>query len=124
MQLNIFFSCRLLQPNQRHLRRCLRVLFRANMSNDVGRRKVRKFAEFWDCYCFVASERACATCIIFRYEYFWADGVTYKKPTKLPAPQYVSLLMDWIDSKINDEEVFPSTTGWESWEIRIFLRVS
>ena len=49
--------------------------------------------------------------ICFRYEYFWADGVQYKKPTKLPAPQYVSLLMDWIDSKINDEEVFPSTTG-------------
>ena len=46
-----------------------------------------------------------------RYEYHWCDGAQYKKPTKLPAPQYISLLMDWIDSKINDEEMFPSTTG-------------
>jgi hypothetical protein len=45
-----------------------------------------------------------------RYEYFWADGNKYKKPTQLPAKQYVELLMDWIESQINDEHLFPVTT--------------
>ncbi|XP_014236758.1 MOB kinase activator-like 3 [Trichogramma pretiosum] len=42
-----------------------------------------------------------------RYEYLWADGATYKKPTALPAYQYISLLMDWIEERINDESYFP-----------------
>eukprot|EP00039_Didymoeca_costata_P019099 m.336231 g.336231 ORF g.336231 m.336231 type:complete len:218 (+) comp17790_c0_seq1:204-857(+) len=42
-----------------------------------------------------------------QYEYHWADGVKYKKPTPLPACIYISLLMDWIDEIINDEKVFP-----------------
>ena len=33
------------------------------------------------------------------------DGTKYKKPTHLPAPQYISLLMDWVESQINDENV-------------------
>lgn len=45
-----------------------------------------------------------------RFEYLWADGDKYKKPTALPAPQYVSLLMDWIEAQINNESVFPITT--------------
>jgi len=47
----------------------------------------------------------------WRYEYHWCDGVTYKKPTKLPAPQYIELLMDWVESQINNEEVFPVKVG-------------
>uniref|UniRef100_A0A1I8AT00 MOB kinase activator-like 2 n=1 Tax=Steinernema glaseri TaxID=37863 RepID=A0A1I8AT00_9BILA len=46
-----------------------------------------------------------------RYEYLWQDGVTYKKPTHLPAPDYVYLLMDWIEIRINDEHIFPSNTA-------------
>ncbi|XP_059489357.1 MOB kinase activator-like 3 isoform X2 [Neocloeon triangulifer] len=46
-----------------------------------------------------------------RYEYLWADGNKYKKPTALPAPQYVALLMDWIEMHINDESLFPVTTS-------------
>lgn len=46
-----------------------------------------------------------------RYEYLWADGDKYKKPTKLPAPRYIELLMDWIESQINNEDIFPVTTG-------------
>lgn len=46
-----------------------------------------------------------------RFEYLWADRDKYKKPTALPAPQYVSLLMDWIESQINDENLFPVSTG-------------
>lgn len=47
-----------------------------------------------------------------RFEYLWADGVKYKKPTKLSAPQYVNLLMDWVEEQINNEELFPVSTSW------------
>jgi len=42
-----------------------------------------------------------------KYEYYWADNDRYKKPTALPAPQYVVLLMDWVDAQINDAALFP-----------------
>ncbi|TRY79308.1 hypothetical protein TCAL_06050, partial [Tigriopus californicus] len=45
-----------------------------------------------------------------KYEYLWQDGDKYKKPTHLPANKYISLLMDWIESQINDESIFPVTT--------------
>ena len=52
-----------------------------------------------------------------KYEYRWQDDLKYKKPTALPAPQYMNLLMDWIEVQINNEdrvwrETFPiPTTG-------------
>lgn len=46
-----------------------------------------------------------------RFEYLWADGAKYKKPVHLPAPQYVALLMDWAESQINNETIFPVSTG-------------
>lgn len=45
-----------------------------------------------------------------RYEYLWADNDQYKKPTALPAPKYIEQLMDWTESQINDEAVFPVST--------------
>eukprot|EP01087_Luapelamoeba_hula_P010058 TRINITY_DN2645_c0_g1_i1.p1 TRINITY_DN2645_c0_g1~~TRINITY_DN2645_c0_g1_i1.p1 ORF type:complete len:215 (+),score=48.18 TRINITY_DN2645_c0_g1_i1:138-782(+) len=42
-----------------------------------------------------------------QYEYLWADEKT-KKPRIVSAPEYVSLLMDWIQGKIDNENVFPS----------------
>jgi len=45
-----------------------------------------------------------------RFEYLWADGGKYKKPTPLPAPQYIALLMDWVESQINNETLFPVST--------------
>lgn len=45
-----------------------------------------------------------------KFEYLWADGDKFKKPTKLPAPQYINLLMDWIEAQINNETLFPVTT--------------
>ena len=39
-----------------------------------------------------------------KYEYLWADGDKYKKPTALSAPMYINLLMDWVDNQVNDEE--------------------
>ena len=47
----------------------------------------------------------------WRYEYHWCDGVTFKKPTKLPAPQYIELLMDWVETQINNEDLFPVKVG-------------
>ncbi|XP_023216041.1 MOB kinase activator-like 3 [Centruroides vittatus] len=44
-----------------------------------------------------------------KYEYRWADGCRYKKPTPFPAPQYITLLMDWVETQINNEEIFPVT---------------
>lgn len=46
-----------------------------------------------------------------KYEYLWCDNENYKKPTALSAPQYISLLMEWIEKQINDESLFPCTTG-------------
>lgn len=45
-----------------------------------------------------------------RFEYLWADGVKYKKPTHLPAPQYINLLIDWVEEQINNEDLFPVST--------------
>jgi len=46
-----------------------------------------------------------------KFEYLWADGGKYKKPTALPAPHYVALLMDWVEAQINNETLFPVSTG-------------
>jgi hypothetical protein len=32
-----------------------------------------------------------------RFEYLWQDSETYKRPTKMPAPQYIEHLMGWQD---------------------------
>ena len=45
-----------------------------------------------------------------KYEYLWQDGIKFKKPTHLPASQYIEFLMDWIETQINDENIFPVTT--------------
>jgi len=41
------------------------------------------------------------------YEYLWADE-KQKKPIAVSAPEYVGLLMDWIQSKVDDEDIFPA----------------
>lgn len=43
-----------------------------------------------------------------RFEYLWRDPPQYPKPTKVSAPEYVRLLMEWIEKQINDERIFPS----------------
>lgn len=43
-----------------------------------------------------------------RYEYLWKDPPSYPKPTKVSAPAYVGLLMEWIEKQVNDERLFPS----------------
>jgi len=46
-----------------------------------------------------------------RYEYLWEDGVKFKRPTKLPAPEYVDALMNWAQNLLDDESVFPNKIG-------------
>lgn len=46
-----------------------------------------------------------------KFEYYWTDGDKYKKPTALTAPKYINLLMDWIDSLINSDAIFPTQMG-------------
>uniref|UniRef100_A0A0A9YM72 MOB kinase activator-like 1 n=1 Tax=Lygus hesperus TaxID=30085 RepID=A0A0A9YM72_LYGHE len=45
------------------------------------------------------------------YKYLWMDGVKYKKPTEVSAPEYVDLLMEWIEAQLNDEQIFPLQVG-------------
>lgn len=48
---------------------------------------------------------------ICRYEYRWADGVQIKKPIEVSAPKYVEYLMDWIETQLDDETLFPQRLG-------------
>ena len=43
-----------------------------------------------------------------KYEYLWADSVNVIKPIKVSAPEYCDLLMNWIESQINNETLFPT----------------
>mmetsp|Transcript_11334 Transcript_11334/g.17208 ORF Transcript_11334/g.17208 Transcript_11334/m.17208 type:complete len:230 (-) Transcript_11334:189-878(-) len=46
-----------------------------------------------------------------KYEYLWMDGVKYKKPHKCSAPEYIDLLMTWVEDQINDPKKFPVEDG-------------
>lgn len=35
-----------------------------------------------------------------KYEYLWMDGVKYKKPHKCSAPEYIDLLMSWVEEQV------------------------
>lgn len=45
-----------------------------------------------------------------KFEYHWCDNEAFKKPTRLSAPRYITILMDWVEKQINDEQVFPTRT--------------
>jgi len=44
-----------------------------------------------------------------RYTYMWADGDKIKRPIRCSAPDYVDYLMSWIQTKLDDENLFPKT---------------
>ncbi|XP_075400818.1 MOB kinase activator 3A [Tenrec ecaudatus] len=46
-----------------------------------------------------------------KYEYRWQDEREFRKPTALPAPKYMDLLMDWVEAQINNEDLFPTNVG-------------
>ncbi len=45
------------------------------------------------------------------YEYYWMDGIKFKKPHKCSAPEYVDHLMTWVEGQLNDESIFPLQLG-------------
>ncbi|KAK2782167.1 hypothetical protein FQN52_001005 [Onygenales sp. PD_12] len=45
------------------------------------------------------------------FEYLWQDSENFKRPTKMPAPEYVEHLMAWVQSNIDNEQMFPSRIG-------------
>lgn len=42
------------------------------------------------------------------YKYQWQDQTTFKKPTPMPACNYISNVFQWASGIINDESIFPS----------------
>jgi MOB kinase activator 1 len=44
-----------------------------------------------------------------KYEYLWADGAQVTKPVKVPACEYVDLLLTWIDGQLTNEAIFPTS---------------
>ncbi|KAJ6155337.1 hypothetical protein N7470_005903 [Penicillium chermesinum] len=45
------------------------------------------------------------------FEYLWQDSENYKRPTKMSAPEYIEHLMTWVQSNIDNEQMFPSRIG-------------
>lgn len=46
-----------------------------------------------------------------RFEYLWQDSENFKRPTKMPAPEYIEHLMAWVQGNIDNEAMFPSRIG-------------
>lgn len=40
------------------------------------------------------------------FKYAWQDNDQFKKPTVLPACEYIAYCMQWVESLINDEKIF------------------
>jgi MOB kinase activator 1 len=53
------------------------------------------------------TDKECPTMCAGRNEYLWKDGVTYKKPTRVSAPVYIDLLLNWVSDQISDPNIFP-----------------
>ncbi|CAI7617178.1 unnamed protein product [Penicillium pancosmium] len=45
------------------------------------------------------------------FEYLWQDSENYKRPTKMSAPEYIEHLMSWVQSNVDNEQMFPSRIG-------------
>jgi MOB kinase activator 1 len=53
------------------------------------------------------TEQSCPVMAAGDVTYRWADGVKVKNPIECSAPQYVDYLMQWVESQLNDESMFP-----------------
>jgi MOB kinase activator 1 len=42
-----------------------------------------------------------------RFKYLWQENKK-SKPVELSAPNYIGKLMDWVETQLNDETIFPS----------------
>lgn len=59
----------------------------------------------------LCTETKCPEMKAGNHTYLWADGVKVKKPVSVCAPEYVDLLMQWVESQLNDESIFPVEYG-------------
>ncbi|KAF4322067.1 hypothetical protein BBO99_00003549 [Phytophthora kernoviae] len=46
-----------------------------------------------------------------KFEYLWKDGKEFKTPAKLSAPEYIDMLMTWVEELLSDETLFPTREG-------------
>ncbi|KAF1318265.1 Maintenance of ploidy protein mob1, partial [Globisporangium splendens] len=46
-----------------------------------------------------------------KFEHLWKDDHKYKSPVKLPAPEYIDMLMAWVEDLLNDDTIFPMREG-------------
>jgi len=53
------------------------------------------------------TDKECPTMSAGRNEYLWKDEVNYKKPTRVTAPTYIDLLLNWVSDQISDPNLFP-----------------
>jgi len=53
------------------------------------------------------TDQSCSQMSAGKAEYLWKDNGKYKKPTRLAAPQYIDLLLSWIDEQIANPQIFP-----------------
>jgi len=51
--------------------------------------------------------QSCPNMTAGRNEYLWKDGNQYKKATKVPAPVYIDLLLNWVNEQISNPKLFP-----------------
>lgn len=48
------------------------------------------------------------------YTYLWADGKQQVAPIALPAPEYVSCLLNWVQEQLDDPQMFPPDGDYDS----------
>lgn len=46
-----------------------------------------------------------------KFEYRWQDNDKYKTATRLSAPKYIEVLMEWVDRQLSDDAIFPAQAG-------------
>jgi len=51
--------------------------------------------------------QSCPNMTAGRNEYLWKDGNQYKKATKVAAPVYIDLLLNWVNEQISNPKLFP-----------------
>jgi len=57
------------------------------------------------------TDATCKTMSAGRNEYLWKDGASYKKPTRVTAPVYIDLLLNWVNEQISNPRLFPVDEG-------------
>lgn len=58
---------------------------------------------------FCTNETCPIMCAGPKFEYQWADGVKITKPIQVSAPKYVEYLMEWVQSCLDNDKLFPGT---------------